>query len=937
MINKEVDILNKKIANLIKSNQLLQSKLNKAENAKNNYKKIIDNANSAIMQISAGDDIVYLNDIAKSLFESKSSENLIGEKFTESIEKLNLDNSQDIKLFVEKLPYKPKNIEIFETKNINQDGRIIWFSWTIKPSFEKGVYNGFIAVGNNITRRKIADEKILLQKQEIEIKNTKLEKINQALSLSNKEIVSTSKELIKSELRFRKMSEGIPFGVFITLPDGKNEYVNKQYCEITGLEAHDALNSGWISTIHLDDVEFVKQKWNKSLKNEDFDFDYFYRLKNVKTEKVIKVHAIAKEMIHNDEIIGYVGVIENITEQEELIEKLKNYELIIKNSVEMMSLISNKYEYLAVNDAYVDAYGLSKDEIEGSNFFDIWGQKVFDDIVKEKFDAAFSGKLVRYQEWFNFEKAGKKFMDIIYQPIFNEKNEVESIAVNTLDITKLKEVENRLIKAKSEAEKANKAKSEFLANMSHEIRTPLNAVIGFTELLENQIENKKQKKYLKSVKAGGRSLLAIINDILDLSKIEAEKMELKYTTFNIRNLIDEINQIFSIKINEKKLKYESIISNDFPKYIFLDEIRLRQILFNLIGNAIKFTEKGYVKFYIDFKNKVDNYTDIKIIVEDSGIGIPKNQQKEIFRAFKQQVGQSTRKFGGTGLGLTISKKLIEAMGGSISLESKENEFSKFIVNFNKVRTKQKRLINDTINFKKNYKIEFEYAKIIVIDNIELNRNLIIENFANTKIEVVATQFNDSVIEKIKQILPDLILIDINIKSKNSCKILNFLKKTNKFENTVVIAMSTAIINEKNNPCNFKFNNFISIPINQINFIKIISNYLKHEKVFVEKKNITKHNELSKKVYLKKDIEQIKKTLNEKFLKDWEKVIRDELSDDIEKFSIELDFFAKTYNINFLIEYSNKLEEQLSSFDFDEMSKSLELFPEIIKKVFKILE
>ncbi|MBN1251407.1 MAG: PAS domain S-box protein [Bacteroidales bacterium] len=936
MQNNNVDLLKNKIAELNSKIQLLESKLNFVEKEKNDYHEIIENANSAIFKISEDDIIVYLNDFAKTLFKKECSNNLIGKKFSQSVNNLNFDQSENINYFLNKLPYKPKTFEIFESKNINQQGNIIWLSWTIKPTFEKDLYKGFIAVGNDITKRKMADEQILIQKQEIETKNSKLTNINNALSLSNKEIVSTSKELIKSELRFRNMSESILFGVFIAGPNGKNEYVNYQYCELTGMDAHDALGSGWFQAIHPNDLEFVKQKWTEAIKNKEFKFDYFYRLQNVKTKEILKVHAIAKKMTHKNELIGYVGVIEDITQQEKLINKLKNYELIIKNSVEMMSLISNKFEYLAVNDAYVEAHGLSKEKIEGSTFFDIWGQEIYDEKVKERFEAAFSGKLVRYQEWFNFKKAGRKFMDVIYQPVYNEENKVESVAVNTLDITKLKEFENRLKKAKSEAERANRAKSEFLANMSHEIRTPLNAVIGFTELLENQIKNTKQKQYLKSIKAGGRSLLAIINDILDLSKIEAAKIELKFEAFKLKSIVDEINQIFSIKIDEKNLKYESQIDENLPKYIYLDEIRLRQILYNLIGNAIKFTEKGFVKLHVKLIQIIGKYADIQIVVEDSGIGIPKNQYEEIFTAFKQQAGQSTRKYGGTGLGLTISKKLIEAMGGTIELESIENKYSKFTINFPKVKTSDKIYDKTGISIKNEYKIEFEEAKIIVIDNIELNRNLIIENFVNSKIEVFDTEYSEKTIDLIKKVSPNLILIDINKQNINCCKILDFLKIYLTQNNIPIIALSTAIFTEKDYPADFKFSGFLSKPIGQKELLDLLSKHLKHKKLILRKysKSKTQKLKIQENIFTKEDFEKIKDTLEQKFLQDWKKVIRDELSDDIEKFTIELDFFAKTFHLNNFIDYSKNLAEQLSSFDFEEMAKSLNLFPEIVSSFLK---
>ena len=238
---------------------------------------------------------------------------------------------------------------------------------------------------------------------------------------------------------------------------------------------------------------------------------------------------------------------------------------------------------------------------------------------------------------------------------------------------------DQLLIAKEDAEEANKAKSRFLANMSHEIRTPMNAVIGFTDLLNTLITDKKQKLYLESVKSSSKNLLTLINDILDMSKIEAGKMELQYGPVNLKLLFTEIKQIFSLKINQKKLEFLIEVDNDLSEVLMLSEIRLRQVLFNLIGNSLKFTEKGYVKLSAKKINqdKNENKIDLLISVEDTGIGIPLEQQEKIFEAFMQKEGQNIRKYGGTGLGLTISKRLVEIMGGEITLQSEENKGSVF--------------------------------------------------------------------------------------------------------------------------------------------------------------------------------------------------------------------------------------------------------------------
>ena len=213
-------------------------------------------------------------------------------------------------------------------------------------------------------------------------------------------------------------------------------------------------------------------------------------------------------------------------------------------------------------------------------------------------------------------------------------------------------------KAEMAANQANQAKSEFLANMSHEIRTPMNAILGFSEILANKIKDTRYQDYIQAIYSSGKSLLNLINDILDLSKVEAGKLRLEFSAVNPHKVLKELEMIFSRKVEERALVYTTDIAENFPKAIVLDESRLRQVLLNLVGNAIKFTETGYIRVAARVETASSMQNGLKLVFEvhDSGIGIKPDQMARIFGAFEQQSGQSHARYGGTGLGLAISKR-----------------------------------------------------------------------------------------------------------------------------------------------------------------------------------------------------------------------------------------------------------------------------------------
>ncbi len=374
------------------------------------------------------------------------------------------------------------------------------------------------------------------------------------------------------------------------------------------------------------------------------------------------------------DIIGVIESIRDITErklaEKELRRSREKYHNIFENSILGLYQSIPEGRYLSVNPAFARLFGYSSPQEMIACVTDI-GQQLYNN-PKDRERAIKQIIEQGYLEGFELEvqrRDGTKFWVSMNTRIVQDEDGLHYDGT-VEDITKRKRAEDMLRAAKEVAEAATKSKSDFLANMSHEIRTPMNAVIGMTCLLLDEELTAIQKEYVETIRSSGEALLDIINDILDISKIEGGMMEMEHQPFSLQRCIEESIELGAENAAKKGLEMEYEIEHDIPDVVLGDYARLRQVLINLIGNAVKFTEKGCISIFVSGRKKDDGSYEIHFAVKDTGIGIPDDKADRLFQLFSQVDASTARRYGGTGLGLAISKKLVQMMNGRIWAESR---------------------------------------------------------------------------------------------------------------------------------------------------------------------------------------------------------------------------------------------------------------------------
>ena len=489
----------------------------------------------------------------------------------------------------------------------------------------------------------------------------------------------------ESEERYALVTEAIHEGIFDwNIPTGAY-YLSPRYKEILGYR-DDELPSdpgSFFGLIHPDNrgrMAAAVETYNHDLTKDRFADELRLKHRDGTYRWVVSRGRIVRD--DPGEPIRIVGAIGDMTDRLESAAKLAASEKRLRDIIDSLfgfvGLFTLDGKLIDCNGPAIATAGLRIEEVLGKLFWETpgWAHAPSEQAqVRSRMMRAAQGEVVRFETSVLDQNKRRMMIDFTFGPLRDQQGTVCNIVGHGVDITGRKEAEASLLQAKESAESANRAKSEFLANMSHEIRTPMNGIIGLTEVLLDTSLNDEQREYLELVQSSAGSLLTIVNDILDVSKIEAGKLLLEIRELDLRDVVLGMLKGLKVSADVKRLNIVCRVAPDVPARVRGDSGRLRQVLINLVGNAIKFTDRGEVS--VTIQRSPDSADALQFSVRDTGIGIPAEKQALIFEAFTQVDGSFTRRFGGTGLGLTIASRLVQMMNGRIWVESEEGRGSAF--------------------------------------------------------------------------------------------------------------------------------------------------------------------------------------------------------------------------------------------------------------------
>jgi two-component system, sensor histidine kinase and response regulator len=520
-------------------------------------------------------------------------------------------------------------------------------------------------------------------------------------------------------------------------------------------------------------------------------FEWFHRRKN---GEIFPAEVCMSPLTFDDRPV-LLGIVRDITERKRIEAELRQSEEQFRDIAEnisevfwMMSPAADKILY--ISPAYEKVWNRTCDSLYENPMS--WVEAIHPDDLERAhalFGRQLQGELVDSEYRIRTYDGKEKWISDRAFPVRDKAGQIIRVVGIATEVTERKRYEEQLIRARETAEAANRAKSEFLANMSHEIRTPMNGIIGMTDLVLDTELNPEQLEYLNMVKTSADSLLALLNDILDFSKMEAGKMELDHLCFNLRKSLGEVVKTLAVKAQQKGLEFIFDVSPEVPDTVMGDPARLRQVVVNLVGNAIKFTEKGEIEVSVQVEAPSIEGTILQFSVRDTGIGIPVDKQHQIFGAFTQADSSTTRKYGGSGLGLTISAQLVGLMGGKIWVESEAGKGSTFYFTV-QVGQAETESPSEPLDMP-----QLAGVSVLVVDDNATNRRVLAETVLRWKMAPTAVESAAEAMKALQQArdsgtqLP-LILTDAHMPGVDGYGLVKAIRENPSFSDVKIVMLTS---------------------------------------------------------------------------------------------------------------------------------------------------
>ncbi len=603
--------------------------------------------------------------------------------------------------------------------------------------------------------------------------------------------------------------------------------------------------------------------------------------------------------------------------------------LIINSIPDIIIHVNSTGKIIALNAAVnSNLSNLMKDR-NGDSIYTAFNKK-----ISVIFEEAIRKCLIKNEYQIDFKNLNWEEVEY-YEARLVKLNKEEALII-VRDVSLIKENEKQLEIAKNRAEDASRMKSEFLANVSHEIRTPLNAILGFSQWLYENVENNLHKGYLSSILSSGKGLLGIINDILELSKLETGTVDIEYTPMRYTEIVSDIKMAFQEELERKGLNFRITVEDSFPEYVFMDELRFYQILFNLVSNAVKFTEKGFVHVLASVvKTDVEDIVNMVISVEDTGVGIRKDQQKDIFESFIQLDSNNSKSFNGTGLGLTIVDRLLKKLDASISFKSEVNKGTTFTVTFNQVKIDWSghNEIPEVDVSRVADNMMLGPCKIMIVDDIDYNIEVLKALISSPDVTYIDAIDGSQALAKLNVEKPDLIFMDIRMPGLDGFEVTRIIKKDECLKDIPVVAFSASTMKSRRDLVAMVFDDFLQKPVFKKNLENILLKFIPEKFVL---KTIPKKVETMFQDDIPKDLveklPEVVKQLRDHFLKKWEELNGSLIIYEIENFKTDLEEMAEKYSCRSILNYCSELGIGLQTFDIELIEKKLSEFPLVLEKL-----